>query len=147
MSTATATVIDTADVTALAVAADAITPVVTGRSSGGAFELFTLVGPADSGPPPHSHDWQEVMLVLSGEIDVMVGDSTCRLAAGAAVHVPENVTHSYRIATPEARAVVVTSTGHASAFFADMDAEVTSPEDLGTMITVAKRHGLSSPLF
>jgi quercetin dioxygenase-like cupin family protein/ketosteroid isomerase-like protein len=118
---------------------------------GGEFEMFRVTGPEKSGPPPHAHPWSESFYVLDGEIDVMVGDDWQRVAAGGSATVPAGSLHAYRIASPTAAFLVTTSGARASAFFADVDAHVPPgpPDDatLPVLIDVARRNGLTSPLF
>lgn len=118
---------------------------------GGDFELFRVSGPADSGPPPHAHPWSEAYYVLDGELDIMVGDSWERLGAGKSASVPAGTLHAYRVATPAATFLVTSSGARASAFFADIDAHVPpgppNDETMPVLIDVARRNGLTSPLF
>lgn len=119
--------------------------------AGGQFEVFTLRGPKDSGPPPHSHPWREVYVGVSGETEVTVDGLVTALRAGDVVCAEAGSLHTYRISTDEACFVVITGGGRASGFFADLDANaphgVPDAEGLGAIIEVAKRNGLSSPLF
>jgi quercetin dioxygenase-like cupin family protein len=135
----------------LAALGDRITVLADAAQVGGAFEVFTVTGPRDSGPPPHAHDWAEAYLVLDGEVLVSVDGSERVLGAGAFGVTPAEALHSYRILTETARFLLVTSTDRASRFFADLDVNVPageySPEKLPTVIEVAKRNGLSSPIF
>lgn len=119
--------------------------------AGGQFEIFEFSGPRDSGPPPHAHPWDEAYLGLDGEVEVTIGDQVSTLRPGDVAHVPGGVLHSSRIASDSARFRVVTSGHRASLFFADMDANAPAgpptPETLPAVIEVARRNGLSSPLF
>ncbi len=118
---------------------------------GGQFEVFTLRGPKDSGPPPHSHPWREVYVGVSGEAEVTVNGRTTTLRAGDVACAEAGALHTYRISTEEACFVVITGGGRASGFFADLDANaphgVPDAEGLGAIIEVARRNGLSSPLW
>jgi quercetin dioxygenase-like cupin family protein len=130
----------------LSVSGDAVRP----RLSGDAFELFEVSGPVGSGPPPHAHGWDEGYLVLEGELVVGGDDGEHTLHAGDAVLVAAGSLHWYRIASPSTRLVVVTGGRLAGAFFADIDANAPGlpiGENLPRVIEVAKRNGLTSPLF
>lgn len=119
--------------------------------SGGQFEVFTLSGPQDSGPPPHSHPWREVYVGVEGTAEVTIGDRSVVLRAGDIACVEAGTLHTYRITSATANFVVITGGGRASEFFADLDANaphgVPDAEGLGAIIEVAKRNGLSSPIF
>lgn len=119
--------------------------------AGGQLEIFELSGPADSGPPPHAHPWDEAYIGLDGEVEVTMGDSPRTLLPGDVVCIPAGVMHSFRIVSGTARFRLVTSGHRASAFFADMHAntpaDVPMADALPDVIEVARRNGLSSPLF
>lgn len=131
----------------LNVIGDAILPLVT-AADGTGYELFDLSGPAESGPPPHSHPWAEAYYVLDGEVAVEVDGDRHVAGPGHVVHIPADRMHCYKILTPSARFLVLTSPEGAGAFFADVDANVGAmPASLPTLIEVAKRNRLTSPLF
>lgn len=119
--------------------------------AGGQLEIFELTGPRDSGPPPHSHPWDEAYIGVDGEVEVTVGDRSSVLRPGDVIRVPGGTLHSHRIVTERAQVRVITSGHRASAYFADMDANVPSggptPDTLPGIIEVALRNGLASPLF
>lgn len=119
--------------------------------AGGQLEIFDVSGERDSGPPPHAHPWDEAYIGLEGEVDVTIGDTSTVLAAGDVISVPGGTVHCFRVASDRARFRVITSGHRASLFFADMDANAPAgapnPDSLPTIIEVARRNGLSSPLF
>lgn len=119
--------------------------------AGGPYEVFRVSGPADSGPPPHAHPWDESFLALAGEVEVMIADEMVRLGPGSFVSIPAGTVHSYRIASSDATFVAITSGHRASSFFDDVDAHVPqgppSAETLPLLIEVARRNSLTSPLF
>jgi len=120
-------------------------------SGGGAYEVFRVSGPADSGPPLHAHPWDESFLGLTGEVEVTTGDTVVRLGPGSFASIAAGTVHSYRIMSGEATFVAITSGHRASAFFDDVDAHVPqgppNADTLPVLIEVARRNGLTSPLF
>jgi ketosteroid isomerase-like protein/quercetin dioxygenase-like cupin family protein len=124
---------------------------VTVDAAGGQLEIFEVSGSRDSGPPPHSHPWDEAYIGVDGEVEVTVGDTSSVLRPGAVIRVPDGMLHCYRIVTDGARFRVITSGHRASLFFADMEANAPAgaptPESLPAIIDVARRNGLASPLF
>lgn len=131
----------------LNVIGDAITPLVT-SADGAGFELFDLIGPAESGPPPHSHPWDELYYVLDGRVAVMIDGTEHVVDAGHVVNIPSDTLHAYRIISGSARFLVLTTPGGAGAFFADVDANVgPMPQGVPALAEVAKRNRLSSPIF
>jgi quercetin dioxygenase-like cupin family protein len=126
---------------------DRVRALATSEDTGGAYEIFELRGPRESGPPLHSHPWDEAYVMIEGEAEVTVGDRKMTMTPGCFVNAPRGTLHAYRIFSDEARFVVVTSPAGASDFFADLDRETQgSTEDLARILGVALRHGLSVPL-
>lgn len=119
--------------------------------AGGRFELFVVTGEAESGPPPHAHPWDEAYLGLEGHVEVTIGDHTTTIGPGDVAVAPAGTLHCYRVASERARFRVVTSGHRASQFFADMSRNAApglpTPESLPVIIDIARRNGLSSPLF
>ena len=131
----------------LHVLGDVIRPLVT-PIMGGRLELFDLRGVAGNGPVPHAHPWDEAYVILDGTVAIIEGNSEREVGPGDSVMIPADTVHAYRITSDQARFLVAT-TGHGlGSFFTDVDTLVKEmPRDLGTLVEVAKRNGLTSPLF
>ena len=110
--------------------------IASGETTGG-YELFVQRGGPGMGPPPHSHDWDESMYILSGEVELGVGGETRLCGAGALAHVPAGTPHWYRFVS-DGEILSVTSRLGASRFFAQVDRN--DPE---TTIAAAADHGVS----
>lgn len=109
----------------------------------GAYELFELTGPCESGPPPHAHDWSESYYVISGTVDVMANGQWRSLRAGEFLHVPGEVSHAYRITSQQAQIIVTTDRKGASAFFAAVDVAMREPDcSMERVVGIALAHGL-----
>ena len=50
------------------------------HAMGSGVEVFDTSGPAEAGPPPHRHPWEEMYVVLSGQLEVR---STARRRSSA----------------------------------------------------------------
>lgn len=131
------------DVTPLHVVGEEMRPLVARA----AFEIIEGRGPEGTGPPPHRHPWEEAYVVLEGGLEVDIDGSVVALGEGASAHVPAGALHSYRVATPTARWLTTTSPAGAVDFFADVDASVSSPDDLPALVAAARRNRVDSPLF
>jgi quercetin dioxygenase-like cupin family protein len=134
----------------LRVVGDRVRVLVDGSASDGTFELFVLEGDEGSGPPPHAHPWIESYFVLDGEVRIDCAGEPSLAGPGTTVVIPAETVHRFEIATPTARFIIATSGDRASRFFADLSAnapDAPSPETLPGIIEVAKRNGLTSPLF
>lgn len=141
------TISDVSAIPALQVVGDLIRPLVQSES----FELFELSGAEGSGPPPHAHPWQENYLVLDGELELYGAEGTARVGVGQVARIAAGTLHHYRIASPTARFLVLTSGDGAGRFFEDMDRTLPpgppTPETMEALVQVARRNHLSSPLF
>ena len=103
------------------------------------FELFEWHGPENSGPPPHAHPWTESYFVIEGEADVVVGDKTLRARPGCFISVPPGTVHNYRVVSPVAKFLVVTSPSGLKAFVEELH----DVADLDTVLKVAAKHSVS----
>ena len=94
-----------------------IRPLLT-HAMGSPIEVCEQTGPKGSGPPPHRHPWDEIFLVLEGELEVSIGDDrVTRIGAGSIVHVPGGSTHSFRLMNDDTRMLSMTSQGRAVEMF------------------------------
>lgn len=135
-----------ADGARLRVVGDEIRVLASASQTGGGYEIFELQGPEGSGPPPHAHPWAEAYVVVEGSADVWIEGTRLPATRGSFFHIPAGTTHGYRITSPQAKFVVITSPGGASGFFTELDAETAgSCEDMGKVMAVALKHGFTIP--
>ena len=107
------------------------------------YEVFLQQGPEGSGPPPHSHPWDESFYVVKGNIDFGIGDESMTARAGTLVHLPAGTVHWFRFAKGGGEMVSMTSRLGASKMFTDMAREVAPVNpDLAKLSEVGARHGL-----
>jgi quercetin dioxygenase-like cupin family protein len=126
----------------LDVVGEQITVLASGEATGG-YEVFLQRGPEGSGPPPHSHPWDESFYVVKGEIDFGIGDEATTAMPGTLVHLPAGTVHWFRFGAGGGEMVSMTSRLGASRMFTDMAREVSSDNpDLGVLAEVGGRHGL-----
>jgi len=119
-----------------------ITVLASGEATGG-YEIFLQEGPEGSGPPPHSHPWDESFYVVKGDIDFGIGDETRTAAPGTLVHLPAGTVHWFRFGRGGGEMISMTSRLGASQMFTDMAREVAPVNpDLGKLAEVGGRHGL-----
>lgn len=125
----------------LLVLGETLRPLLT-NAMGSPIEIFDTRGPADAGPPAHTHAWDEFYVVLQGELEVRLdGGTPQRLAKGAAVHIPAGTVHSYRNVTDDAHFLTIVTRGNADKFFHQVaaDADMEIPE----IVRVGKSHGIN----
>jgi quercetin dioxygenase-like cupin family protein len=107
------------------------------------YEIFLQRGPEGSGPPPHSHPWDESFFVIQGQIDFGIGDQSTTAVAGTLVHLPAETEHWFRFGKGGGEMVSMTSRLGASKMFTDMAREIDPVNpDLGKLIEVCAPHGL-----
>jgi len=121
---------------------ETLRPMLT-NAMGSAVEIFDTKGPANAGPPPHTHAWEEIYVVLEGEIEVTVAGKTSHLRAGGYAHVPANTPHGYRNVT-DAHFLTIVTRGNAAKFFKEVSTEVEmSPPDIAGVLRVGASHGIT----
>ena len=130
----------------LNVVGEQITVLASGAQTG-SYEIFHQAGPEGSGPPPHSHPWDEAFYVVKGEIAFGVGEKELIAQPGTLVHLPAGTTHWFRFGKGGGEMVSMTSREGASHMFTDFDREV-SPEnpDVGKLIELGRPYGLAVAL-
>ena len=79
----------------LNVVGEQITVLASGSQTGG-YEIFRQAGPKGSGPPLHSHTWDESFYVVRGNIAFGVGDKDMIAEPGTLVHLPAGTMHWFR---------------------------------------------------
>ena len=127
---------------ALDIVGEHVTVLASGEATGG-YEIFLQRGPEGSGPPPHSHPWDESFFVTKGTIDFGIGDESTTALAGTLVHLPAGTVHWFRFGKGGAEMLSMTSRLGASKFFTDTAREVAPVDpDLGKLGEVGARHGL-----
>jgi quercetin dioxygenase-like cupin family protein len=119
-----------------------VTVLAPGEATGG-YEIFLQRGPEGSGPPPHSHPWDESFFVVKGRIDFGIGDESQTAAPGTLVHLPAGAVHWFRFGAGGGEMLSITSQLGASRMFTDMAREIAPVNpDLAQLAEVGGRHGL-----
>ena len=126
----------------LDIVGEQVTVLASGEATGG-YELFLQRGPEGSGPPPHSHPWDESFYVTSGQIDFGIGAESMTALPGTLVHLPAGTVHWFRFGAGGGEMFSLTSRLGASKMFADMAREIPPVNpDLEKLAEVCGRHGL-----
>ena len=126
---------------ALNIVGEYITVLASGEATEG-YEVFLQRGPEGSGPPPHSHPWDESFFVVKGEMDFGIGAESTTATAGTLVHLPAGTMHWFRFGKGGAEMVSMTSRLGASKMFADLAREVSPVNpDLEKLAAVGAPYG------
>ena len=127
---------------ALDIVGEHVTVLASGEATG-SYEVFLQRGPEGSGPPPHSHPWDESFFVTKGALDFGIGDDSTTALAGTLVHLPAGTVHWFRFGKGGGEMVSMTSRLGASKFFTETAREVAPADpDLAKLTEVGARHGL-----
>lgn len=109
------------------------------------YELFLQEGPEGSGPPPHSHEWDETFYVLEGKVEFGYDDEKLIASPGTLVHLPSGTNHWFRFAGGGGKMFSMTGrNSNAANFFSDLGREMPTGEpDLDKLSIVATRNGVN----
>jgi quercetin dioxygenase-like cupin family protein len=80
-----------------------------GEAVGDRFALIEFLFPFGASPPRHTHVQDESYIVLDGSLTVVAGDDRFVLGPGAAGAVPIGVPHTFRVDSPSARVLVLST--------------------------------------
>lgn len=119
--------------------------VLAANASTKSYGITLQQGDEGTGPPPHSHDWDESFFVLRGEIDFLCDGQTHLCKPGTLVHVPRGTVHGFRYGKDGGQMLEITShDALAAQMFTAVNAEIPAgPPDIPKVLDVLKRHGVS----
>ena len=102
-------------------------------------------GDQGTGPPPHSHDWDEAFYVLKGEVNFLCDGKAYACTVGTLVHVPRGTLHGFSYGSGGGQMLEITGSGALAAqLFTAIDGEIpVGPPDVPKLLDVAKRNGVT----
>jgi quercetin dioxygenase-like cupin family protein len=108
------------------------------------YEVFFQDGPDGSGPPPHSHPWDETFYLIRGDIEFGIDEKSMTAKPGTLVHLPAETAHWFRFGKGGGQMISMAGEGsRASTLFTDIDAEIPfGPPDIERLQNIAKRNGV-----
>jgi len=69
----------------------------TGKETNNAFFQFEAIVPKGGGPPPHVHSREdESFYIVSGSLEIRLGDKTYQAKRGDFVYIPRGTVHSFK---------------------------------------------------
>jgi quercetin dioxygenase-like cupin family protein len=121
---------------------------VTVLASNEATQSFGITfqqGDEGTGPPPHSHDWDEAFYVLKGEIEFFCDGQSFRCLPGTLVHVPRGNVHGFSYAAGGGQMLEITGKDALAAqMFTAVDREIAAgPPDIPRLLDVLQRNGVN----
>jgi len=132
---------------------DLYSMLVTGKESNNVFFQFEAFVPEGGGPPPHIHSREdETFYVISGNLEILLGDKTHLAKAGDFVYIPRGTVHRFKNIGKEMAVQLVTfSPAGVEKFFEEVfpavkDRKAAPPpiteELISNMNKAAPKHGL-----
>ena len=123
----------------------------TGKETNGGFFQFEAIVPAGGGPPPHTHLREdESFYVVSGELELLVGESTYAAKAGDFVFVPRGTIHRFKnVGDTTAVQLVTFVPGGMEDFFEEVFPPVTDRNATPPPVTdeLIRRMGEAAPKY
>jgi len=107
-------------------------------------QITVQSGDEGTGPPPHSHDWDESFYVTKGQIAFTSGGETAMCTAGTLVHVPAGTIHAFSFGPGGGEMLEITGKrSNAVPMFTAVDREIPpGPPDVAKVIQVLGEHGV-----
>lgn len=118
-------------------------------STNGQFALIEQRAPQGFSPPAHVHrNEDQLFYVLDGQLTVRVGDDERPLGPGETAWLPRGVAHTFRVDSPEARLLEISTPAGFEQFHVELGepaAELRIPDpaplDVAAMAAGSARHG------
>jgi len=118
--------------------------VLASSTDTGCYGITFQEGDEGTGPPPHSHDWDEAFYVISGQVNFQCADEHYTCLAGTMVHIPRNTVHGFNYGKGGGTMMEVTSReGTAAELFTAIDANVNETTGPATIAGVAQDNGVT----
>jgi uncharacterized cupin superfamily protein len=107
--------------------------------------VFRMVSPPGSGIPPHVHTIEdELVYILEGELEVMIGGDTFKASAGDCLNFVRTVPHAYTITgSTNAKTLWYVSPGKSfEDFFGELSKFPPGPPDIEMLNSLCEKHGM-----
>ncbi len=119
--------------------------VLASKAATGGYEITFQRGDEGTGPPPHSHDWDEAFFVTKGSVAFTVGGEARVATAGTLVHLPAGTVHGFTYGPGGGEMLEITGQGSlASQMFTAVDREIPpGPLDVPKIVQVLNQNGVN----
>ena len=95
------------------------------------------------GSPLHAHQWDEIEVVIDGQVEFTIGDTVSLAGPGSVQYLPAGVPHTVRVPEGEARLLMVTIGPPYGAFAREMAQLFDSSAPLADIGAAADRYGVT----
>ena len=134
----------------VSVAGDTYTILVSGDETAGRYCLIDMVIPPGGGPPPHRHDFEEILVLSEGELTFHFRGDQSTIRAGSIVNIPANAPHHFKNQSAgHARMLCMDAPAGLDAFFlavGDRVASRTSPPPALSPAEISERQARAKTL-
>ena len=109
------------------------------------YEITLQEGEEGSGPPLHSHNWDESFFVVRGRVEVYCEGNSTWCEPGTLAHLPAGTVHGYRFCSGGGQMLEISGKGgHAAEMFTNVSKEIGSgPPDLTKLVEVLSDNGVT----
>jgi quercetin dioxygenase-like cupin family protein len=122
-----------------------VTVKLTKEQTNGEYYSFELISPPGAGVPPHVHENEdEIIEVIEGEFEVMLGDQKFNAPAGSTIFFPRFIPHAFQnIGAKAGKTIwtVVPSEGFEE-FFSELSALSVGQPDMGKVVATFEKYGM-----
>jgi len=107
-------------------------------------EITLQQGDEGTGPPPHSHDWDESFFIIKGKVEFTCDGKTIMCKPGTLVHVPAGIVHGFSYGAGGGEMLEFTGQGGlATQMFTAINNEIPpGPADIPKVLGVLKQNGV-----
>jgi quercetin dioxygenase-like cupin family protein len=113
------------------------------EATGNVWSLMEVTMPPESGPPLHTHDWDEAYYILEGKVQFTIGVQSVLATKDDFLYAPAGIPHGFQGASERARMLILDVPAHAGKFFKEVHREVTElPRQLPKVIEIGARNGI-----
>ena len=119
--------------------------VLASSAATGSYEVTFQKGDEGTGPPPHSHDWDEAFFIIKGAVEFSYGGQTQVARPGTLVHLPSGTVHSFQYCAGGGEMLEITGPGSlATQMFTAIDREISpGPPDIPKVVEVLNKNGVT----
>ena len=117
---------------------------LTGKDTDGQYTLIEQYNDPGVGIPPHVHENEdEVFHVLSGQVEMMIGDDVTTLTPGDLIFCPKGIPHSWKVTGDEkAKAMLSIFPAGLEHMFEELAALPAGPPDLEKVGQICGKYNL-----
>jgi quercetin dioxygenase-like cupin family protein len=122
-----------------------ITVILSKEATAGDYFVFEVLTPPGLGLPPHVHEREDELIhVVEGELEILLGENVFTAKTGDTVFFPRGVAHAFNnVSSKAARGIFTAAPGASFEAFVDTLAALPpGPPDIRRIVEVFARYGM-----